>query len=467
MTATQGNAAGVLFNGEIYVVGGGTAPGAQYAYNPTTNTWRTIAVLPTTGGTCQSDNGFVLNNELWIVGCLGLAVNQQVWIYNPGSNSWRAGPPYSVDHQGPGAALFNGRGFVVGGGAASGGSAAVESVGGCCTPSFRVLIAYADMGGPPTTLQNQILAEPGVTAVDLFDAFSGTPTLAQLQQYDIVVAFSNTAYSDATAMGNVLADYADTGGIVVGLNFNWFGSTFGLAGRWMTGGYTPFNSPGPTHFTDSCLGTYNTTHPLMQGISAGSLCAYFRHTLTLSPGAVSVAMYQDNEQLCAYKTNNGHTGVGINAYLGSNPENFSGPFGRVIVNAGRWLGGSCAPVPSSAVSRKVHGAFTGDINLPLTGNVGVECRSTGGTNDYTMVVTFANSVTVNGSPQAQVVSGSGTVGTGGVANGGAVSISGAVVTIPLTNITNAQRIMVKLSSVNDGVAMGDVIIPMGILIGDT
>ena len=73
-----------------------------------------------------------------------------------------------------------------------------------------------------------------------------------------------------------------------------------------------------------------------------------------------------------------------------------------------------------------------------------------------MVVTFANSVIVNGSPQAQVVSGSGTVGTGGVANGGAVSISGAVVTIPLTNITNAQRIMVKLSGVNDGMAMGDV-----------
>src|SRR4029077_14276619 len=131
MPASQGNAAGVLFNGEIYVVGGGTAPGAQYAYNPTTNMWRTIAVLPTTGGTCQSDNGFVLNNELWVVGCLGLAINQQVWIYNPGSNAWRAGPPYNVDHQGPGAALFNGRGFVVGGGAAGGGSTAVESIGPC------------------------------------------------------------------------------------------------------------------------------------------------------------------------------------------------------------------------------------------------------------------------------------------------------------------------------------------------
>ena len=33
------------------------------------------------------------------------------------------------------------------------------------------------------------------------------------------------------------------------------------------------------------------------------------------------------QQLCAYKTNNGHTGIGINAYLGENPENISGLFG--------------------------------------------------------------------------------------------------------------------------------------------
>ena len=218
-----------------------------------------------------------------------------------------------------------------------------------CTPSsFHVLIAYSDIGGPPATLQSQILAEPGVTAVDLFDASSGTPTLAQLQQYNIVVAFSNNPYSDAVAMGNVLADYADTGGVVVGLNFDWFGPPFGLDGRWITGGYTPYNV-GPTNFSTSCLGTYDTTHPLMQGISAGSLCAFFRHTLTLSPGAVSVAMYQDSQQLCAYKTNNGHTGVGINAYLGENPMDYSGPFGRVIVNAGRWLiSGPCgSPTPTA------------------------------------------------------------------------------------------------------------------------
>ena len=76
------------------------------------------------------------------------------------------------------------------------------------------------------------------------------------------------------------------------------------------------------------LGTYDTTHPLMQNISAGSLCAFFRHDPALSAGAVSVALYQDNAQLCAYKTNNGHTGVGVNAYVGDGAGQWTGPFGH-------------------------------------------------------------------------------------------------------------------------------------------
>jgi cell division septation protein DedD len=130
MPAANGDVAGVLFNGEIYVVGGETRPGAHYAYSPTSNTWRTIAALPTD---CERGNGFVLGNELCITGCMGEGINSQVWIYNPGADMWRAGPPYSVDHQAAGAALFNGRGFVVGGGSTGGGygSTAVESIGLC------------------------------------------------------------------------------------------------------------------------------------------------------------------------------------------------------------------------------------------------------------------------------------------------------------------------------------------------
>ena len=90
-----------------------------------------------------------------------------------------------------------------------------------CTPSsFHVLIAYADTDGPPTQLQSEIQAEPNVVSVDLFDASSGTPTLAQLQQYQIVVPFSNTPFLDSDTLGNNLADYVDGGGIVVQYGFS-------------------------------------------------------------------------------------------------------------------------------------------------------------------------------------------------------------------------------------------------------
>jgi hypothetical protein len=222
----------------------------------------------------------------------------------------------------------------------------------CMPSSFNVLIVFSDLGTQPVTLHDQIVAEPGVVGVDYFDAQFSTPTLAQLTPYNIVVAFSNSSYGDATAMGNVLADYADAGGVVVGFNFDWFGPPFGLEGRWQTGGYSPFVEGGPTLFATSCLGTYDTTHPLMQNISAGSLCAFFRHVLALSPGAVSVALYQDSEQLVAYKTNNGHTGVGVNAYVGDGAGMWTGPFGRVVVNAGRWLiSGPCGtPTPTPTAS---------------------------------------------------------------------------------------------------------------------
>ena len=64
---------------------------------------------------------------------------------------------------------------------------------------LRVLIAYADPR--PPTLSNEILAEPGVTQVDLFDAGAATPTLQQLQQYDIVFTFSDNVWERSCSDG--------------------------------------------------------------------------------------------------------------------------------------------------------------------------------------------------------------------------------------------------------------------------
>lgn len=125
------------------------------------------------------------------------------------------------------------------------------------------------------------------------------------------------------------------------------------------------------------------------------------------------------------------------------------------------------PAPTSAVSRKTHGAAGSfDVNLPLTGTPGIECRSGGTTNDHVMVLTFPTSVTVNGNPQAAVTLGAGTVGSEGMSNGGMVFVNGNIVTVPLTNVANAQTIHVTLFTVNNGSTSGNVTVPMSVVLGD-
>ena len=115
-------------------------------------------------------------------------------------------------------------------------------------------------------------------------------------------------------------------------------------------------------------------------------------------------------------------------------------------------------IPAGAVSRKTHGgAGDFDINLPLTGVVGVECRNGGATNDYKVIVTFASAVTFG---SAAVNDGVGSVA-------GSSGSGTNTLTVDLTGVTNAQRITLALFDVNDGSHDGDIAIRMGVLVGDT
>jgi predicted outer membrane repeat protein len=119
------------------------------------------------------------------------------------------------------------------------------------------------------------------------------------------------------------------------------------------------------------------------------------------------------------------------------------------------FGGTLAP--TTAGSGKTHGAagsFT--INFPLTGTVGVECRTSGAGGSHQLVMPFATPVTVGG---ASVTSGIGSVSS--------FVVNGSSVTVNLTGIANAQQIAVTLSNVNDGTHTNNVIIPMRFLLGDT
>jgi hypothetical protein len=124
-------------------------------------------------------------------------------------------------------------------------------------------------------------------------------------------------------------------------------------------------------------------------------------------------------------------------------------------------------VATSAASRKTHGAAGNfDIDLPLTGTPAVECRSGGATNDYSIVVMFDSDVTVAGVPQAEVISGTGTIGSNGVPNGGMVTQAGNAVIVPLTNVANVQTITVRINGVANSNATANIVVSMSVLVGD-
>jgi PKD repeat protein len=120
------------------------------------------------------------------------------------------------------------------------------------------------------------------------------------------------------------------------------------------------------------------------------------------------------------------------------------------------------------VSRMTHGAAgMFDINLPLTGTRGVECRSGGINGNYTLVFTFVNNLA--SVDQATVTTGAGTVSSTVLGPNAGLNLGANQFEVNLTGVTNAQYIAVSLVNAKDSTgAIGNIIGPqMGVLLGDT
>jgi hypothetical protein len=121
---------------------------------------------------------------------------------------------------------------------------------------------------------------------------------------------------------------------------------------------------------------------------------------------------------------------------------------------------SLPPIPTNVISRKTHGSVGDfDVDLPLIGNPGIECRSGPVSGNHRVIVTFASAVTVtdatvtpgqNGTASLQLVPGA----------------NHAEVLIDLSNVSNAQTLTINLLGVSDGTNSGDLHIPMAVLLGD-
>ena len=115
---------------------------------------------------------------------------------------------------------------------------------------------------------------------------------------------------------------------------------------------------------------------------------------------------------------------------------------------------------TAASSRKFHGsAGPFDIDLPLSGNPGIECRSGGANGDYILVFTFANPLTR--------VDGASVSGTG-VFNGGEIGPDPHQYFVTLTGVASGQYLHVSVHGAGDatGNFSDSSQVVMGVLVGD-
>ena len=114
---------------------------------------------------------------------------------------------------------------------------------------------------------------------------------------------------------------------------------------------------------------------------------------------------------------------------------------------------------TSALSRKTHGsAGVFDVDLPLSGTAGIECRTGGAGANHEIVITFTNNI----------VSGNATV-TSGMGNAGPPVFSGNTMIVDLTGVANAQTLTLTLSNVTDEFSqtLPDTAFNISFLLGDT
>jgi Kelch motif len=397
---TYGRAAVAGFAPFAYYAGGITTVTVNtlYRYDFAANTWATMAPLQT-ARTSEELMTSPFQDQLYAVMggdatfFTGVPLAVSVEIYSIGGNSWTYGNPVVTKAAAPSGGRPGGNGTLMVQGGVDGTTyynTVQVSVVPCGTPvptptasptptatasptatpsgtpgvcQFHVLIVYADSDGPPSQLQSEIQAEPNVVAVDLFDAAAGTPTLAQLQQYQIVVPFSNSPFLDGDALGNNLADYVDSasvngGRVVVQYGFSSYGpgQPYGINGRWISGNYNPYTYSTNLEFNAFTLGTHNAAHPLMAGVT--TLNSDFANVVTLAAGATEVAQNSLGESLVAYRpVGGGHTTVAVTAYVGFDATQ-SGDWGKVIVNAGNWLTNCQGPTPTATATATATATHT-------------------------------------------------------------------------------------------------------------
>ncbi len=198
-----------------------------------------------------------------------------------------------------------------------------------------LLLLAADIGDSAlTSLKTRMEATGAFTRVDIFNAYTGTPTLAKLQEYSSVLFWTNYHLANKVTLGNNLADYFDSGGRVVIATFGYLSSSSwpnnNVAGRWLTDGYNLFALGGQAQSSASLGTVVEPSSPLMSGVSTLSANPFHYGTGAVANGGVVVAYWSNGRPLVVRGTVNGRNRVDLELFP---PSYWTGDGVRLMQNA--------------------------------------------------------------------------------------------------------------------------------------
>jgi hypothetical protein len=177
-----------------------------------------------------------------------------------------------------------------------------------------VAVLGADESSYIADVQAKVASTGLFSSVTAIEARYTTPRLAELEDYDSVLVWSNYGFQDSTTLGNNLADYVDAGhGVVVATFTN---SEVPLGGRWASDGYDAIAPGGSTSGQPFTLGTVvQPSHPIMAGVtsfSGGS--SSYHSTGSLTGGASLIASWSNDDILVAEKDTFAGRDVSLNFF---------------------------------------------------------------------------------------------------------------------------------------------------------
>ncbi|MEZ6235889.1 MAG: GC-type dockerin domain-anchored protein [Phycisphaerales bacterium] len=232
--------------------------------------------------------------------------------------------------------------------------ATLLAAAGLASAQTSVAIVAADSAANLADVQAKLAGTGLFTTVDVISVVSLTPTLADLQQYDSVITWTNQTPLSNVDLGDVFADYIDAGGGVVVTVFanSTTTATRIIRGRFDTDNYHIIVPAGGNTSTGGAqgLGTIVIAgHPILDGVNTfmtGTSGFRPNSTLLTTHGEL-VAQWTDGRILVATSTQYpGRADLGMfppSQDINANYWQTSTDGARLMANALLYVAGGPAP----------------------------------------------------------------------------------------------------------------------------